>query len=93
MIDTQDALDILDILDFTQIQRAGRELWAIKSTEFQDEDVRRFSSVIQILKKHLNSQQDKIYSLQKELYDMKTLLDSKQTTINELEKGTIEYEV
>ena len=93
MIDTQDALDILELFDFIQGQRAGRELWATKSIEFQDEDVRRFSSVVQLLKKYINSQQDKIYSLQKELYDMKTLLDSKQTTINELEKGTIEYEV
>lgn len=36
------AIEILDKMEFFQGQRAGRELWAEKPTEVQDEDISNF---------------------------------------------------
>lgn len=36
------AIEILDKMEFFQGQRAGRELWAEKPTEVQDEDIANF---------------------------------------------------
>ena len=86
MIDTIEALDILEMFDMFQGQRAGRELWSEKHKEIQDMDIEHFSKRVSILKEFIIKQQN-------EIDELRELVNSKQTTINELEKGTIEYEV
>lgn len=49
-IDIYKALDILDKFDFFQGQRAGRELWAEKPFETQEEDLKNFSKDVELLK-------------------------------------------
>ena len=49
-IDIYKALDILDKFDFFQGQRAGRELWSEKPFEVQEEDLKKFSMDVELLK-------------------------------------------
>ena len=42
MITKEKAIDIIEKFDFFQGQRAGRELWADKPTEVQEEDLKNF---------------------------------------------------
>ena len=49
-----EVLDILDKWEFFYGQRAGRELWADKPTEVQDQDIADFNRDIQIVRSALN---------------------------------------
>jgi hypothetical protein len=46
----EQVIDILDKFDFFQGQRAGRELWAEKPFEVQEEDLKNFSKDVASLK-------------------------------------------
>lgn len=47
---TNEVLDILNKWEFFYGQRAGRELWADKPKEVQDEDIANFNRDIQIVR-------------------------------------------
>lgn len=47
------ALEICDRLEFFGGQRAGRELWSVKPTEVQDEDISNFNRDINFIKQLL----------------------------------------
>jgi hypothetical protein len=49
-MDREQAINILDKFDFFQGQRAGRELWAEKPFEVQEEDLKNFSKDVASLK-------------------------------------------
>lgn len=49
-LNREQAMDILDKFDFFQGQRAGRELWAEKPFEVQEEDLKNFSKDVASLK-------------------------------------------
>lgn len=51
-----EVLDILDKWEFFYGQRAGRELWADKPTEVQDQDIANFNRDIQIVRSALSSE-------------------------------------
>lgn len=48
-----DILEILDKLEFFQGQRAGRELWADKPEEVQNEDIANFSRDIRKIREYI----------------------------------------
>ena len=52
-ITKEQAIEILDFFDFFQGQRAGRELWAEKPYEVQEEDLAYFSERISLLKEYI----------------------------------------
>ena len=52
----EEALDVLDKWEFFYGQRAGRELWADKPTEVQDQDIANFNRDIQIVRSALSSE-------------------------------------
>lgn len=52
----EQALDILAMWEFFYGQRAGRELWADKPTEVQDQDIVNFNRDIQIVRSALSSE-------------------------------------
>lgn len=47
------AIDILDKWEFFYGQRAGRELWADKPTEVQDEDIANFCRDLKLIREAL----------------------------------------
>lgn len=47
------AIEILDKMEFFQGQRAGRELWAEKPTEVQDEDIANFCQDLGVVREAL----------------------------------------
>jgi hypothetical protein len=49
-----EVLDILDKWEFFYGQRAGRELWADKPSEVQDQDIADFNRDIQIVRSALS---------------------------------------
>lgn len=50
------AIEILDKMEFFQGQRAGRELWAEKPTEVQDEDISNFCRDLGLVREALERQ-------------------------------------
>lgn len=62
------AIDILEKFDFFYGQRAGRELWAEKPFEVQDEDIKNFSRDVVFLKDFINRQKETIELLQTALF-------------------------
>ena len=69
---TNDILEILDKLEFFQGQRAGRQLWADKTEEVQNEDIANFNRDIQEIKEYvLNTRKpiERIMELLEECYD------------------------
>ena len=48
--------DILDKWEFFYGQRAGRELWADKPTEVQDEDIANFCRDLELVREALEQQ-------------------------------------
>lgn len=50
------AIETLDKLDFFYGQRGGRELWALKPVDAQNEDLKNFSEDISFLKDFINEQ-------------------------------------
>jgi predicted RNase H-like nuclease (RuvC/YqgF family) len=62
------AIDILEKFDFFYGQRAGRELWAEKPFEVQDEDIKNFSRDVVFLKDFINRQKETIEQLQTALF-------------------------
>ena len=55
-IKTSEILEILDKIEFFGGQRAGRELWADKPTEVQEEDLKNFNRDIEKIRKYIESQ-------------------------------------
>lgn len=55
-IKTSEVLEILDKIEMFQGQRAGRELWADKPTEVQEEDLKNFNRDIEKIRKYIESQ-------------------------------------
>ena len=56
MINRQQALEIIEKFDFFQGQRAGRELWADKPKEVQEDDLIHFQVDCELLKEFIESQ-------------------------------------
>ena len=54
-ITTNEVLEILDKIEMFQGQRAGRELWADKPMEVQDEDIENFNRDIEKIRKYFES--------------------------------------
>lgn len=52
-ISKEQAIEILEFFDFFQGQRAGRELWAEKPYEVQEEDIAYFSERVSLLKEYI----------------------------------------
>lgn len=50
------AIEILDKMEFFQGQRAGRELWAEKPTDVQDEDISNFCRDLGLVREALERQ-------------------------------------
>ena len=55
-ITTNEVLEILDKMEMFQGQRAGRELWADKPTEVQEQDLTNFNRDIGTIRKYIESQ-------------------------------------
>ena len=55
-IKTSEVLEILDKMEMFQGQRAGRELWADKPTEVQEQDLTNFNRDIGTIRKYIESQ-------------------------------------
>ena len=55
-VKTSEILEILDKLEMFQGQRAGRELWADKPTEVQEQDLTNFNRDIGTIRKCIESQ-------------------------------------
>lgn len=55
-IKTSEILEILDKIEFFGGQRAGRELWADKPTEVQEQDLTNFNRDIGTIRKYIESQ-------------------------------------
>lgn len=53
MITKEQAIEIVEKFDFFYGQRAGRELWAVKSRALQDTDVKNFARDCALLKEFL----------------------------------------
>ena len=53
MITKEKAIEIVQKFDFFYGQRAGRELWAIKPKEVQDEDIKNFHKDCELLLEYL----------------------------------------
>lgn len=53
MITKSEAIDIVEKFDFFYGQRAGRELWMVKSKEVQDKDIENFARDCMLLKEFL----------------------------------------
>lgn len=65
-LNREKAMDILDKFDFFQGQRAGRELWADKPFEVQEQDIANFSRDIASLKaliKELTEENERLREL------------------------------
>ena len=60
------AFDILNKFEFFEGQRAGRELWGVKPTEIQEEDIRDFVDDIAFLRDFINRQKAEIERLKAE---------------------------
>lgn len=58
MTEYDKAIEILDKLDFFYGQRAGRELWAMKPVDVQNEDIKSFVRDIEFLKTYIKDQKD-----------------------------------
>jgi hypothetical protein len=56
MTEYDKAIEILDKLDFFYGQRAGRELWAMKPVDVQNEDIKSFVRDITFLKEFINKE-------------------------------------
>ena len=54
-IKTSEVLEVLDKIQFFSGQRAGRELWADKPTEVQNEDLESFNRDIEKVRKYIES--------------------------------------
>jgi hypothetical protein len=61
------AIDILEKFDFFYGQRAGRELWAEKPFEVQDEDIKNFSRDVVFLKDFIIRQKEENDEYQKHI--------------------------
>lgn len=48
------ALEILDKLQFFYGQRAGRELWTVKSIDVQNKDIENFNRDIEFLREYIS---------------------------------------
>lgn len=59
MINRQQALEIIEKFDFFQGQRAGRELWADKPREVQEDDLIHFQVDCELLKEFIESQPER----------------------------------
>ena len=65
-------LDILNKFQFFQGQRAGRELWADKPTEVQEEDLKNFNRDIEIIRKYIESQNNVLKRIIERLKELKS---------------------
>ena len=59
MINRQQALEIIEKFGFFQGQRAGRELWADKPREVQEDDLIHFQVDCELLKEFIESQPER----------------------------------
>lgn len=71
-IKTSEVLEILDKMEMFQGQRAGRELWADKPTEVQEQDLTNFNRDIGTIRKYIESQNNVLQRIM-------TRLEEKQT--------------
>lgn len=62
-LNAEQVIDILDKMDFFEGQRAGRELWNEKPFEVQEQDIANFSGDVALIKKYINSQEQRIKEL------------------------------
>ena len=62
-LNAEQVIDILDKMDFFEGQRAGRELWNDKPFEMQEQDIANFSRDVALIKKYINSQEQRIKEL------------------------------
>ena len=65
-LNAEQVIDILDKMDFFEGQRAGRELWNDKPFEVQEQDIANFSRDVALIKKYINSQEQRIKELAEE---------------------------
>ena len=69
-IKTNEVLEILDKMEMFQGQRAGRELWADKPTEVQEEDLANFTRDIGMIRKYIESQSNVLQRILDRLKDI-----------------------
>ena len=89
-LNREQAIEILDKFDFFQGQRAGRELWAEKPFEVQEEDLKNFSKNVTSLKtfiKQLTEENESIKRKYKctcdQVDSLKSILDYDTKVITE----------
>lgn len=81
-ITKEQAIDILDKFDFFQGQRAGRELWAEKPFDVQEQDIANFSRDVALLKEYINAVDGEVvrccdckYSRKRNEYEQRYLVE------------------
>lgn len=83
-LNREQAMDILDKFDFFQGQRAGRELWADKPFEVQEQDIANFSRDIASLKAFIKELTEERDGFEELIYTMSKIENRMSDTIEEL---------
>ena len=73
-VKTSEILEILDKLEMFQGQRAGRELWADKPAEIQEQDLTNFNRDIGTIRKYIESQNNVLQRIVERLNGKKKTL-------------------
>ena len=68
-------IDTLDRLEFFGGQRAGRELWAEKPFDVQNQDIENFNKDIAFIKDFIYSKNAEISALNRNLTDAYLMID------------------
>ena len=82
MITKEKAIEIIEKFDFFQGQRAGRELWAEKPTEIQEQDLKQFQSDCKLLKEYVQTIQPQGIDKDRVEHVIKVLESCKQRHID-----------
>ena len=82
-------LDILNMFEFFYGQRAGRELWIVKSKELQDQDIANFVKNIKYIKDFLNESVILSKTDYELLTDIKALQLQVQDSLNNMDSEDI----
>ena len=70
-IKTSEVLEILDKMEMFQGQRAGRELWADKPREVQEQDLTNFNRDIEKIRKYIESQNNVLQQIVKRICNVR----------------------
>lgn len=74
-ITTNEVLEILDKIEMFQGQRAGRELWADKPMEVQEQDLTNFNRDIGTIRKYIEFQNNVLKQIVERMEERRSIQD------------------